>query len=83
MSILLNIEYMVGITYKVKKVENIIPPNIVIPTVNLLAAPGPEPIISGSTPKIVDKLVMRIDGNLILANSTIAISIFFLLFLTD
>ena len=52
-----------------KKVENSIPPNIVIPTVNLLAAPGPVPIISGRTPNTVDRLVIKIGLNLIVAAS--------------
>ena len=74
---------MLGMTYSVKNVEKIIPPKIVIPTVNLLAAPGPDPIISGKTPKIVDKLVIRIGLNLIEADSIIEFSIFFLLFSID
>ena len=48
------------------------PPNIVIPTVNLLAAPGPDPIINGSTPNIVERLVIRIGLSLIFAASKIA-----------
>ena len=32
------------------------PPNIVIPTVSLLAAPGPVPIINGKTPNIVETI---------------------------
>ena len=44
------IEYIVGMTYNVKKVENNIPPNIVIPTVSLLAAPGTLLPALGSLP---------------------------------
>ena len=72
---------MVGITYKVKNVENNIPPNIVIPTVNLLAAPGPDPRIKGSTPIIVERLVIKIGRNLIDAASIIDCSKFFPSFL--
>ena len=54
-----------------KKVEKSIPPNIVIPTVSLLAAPGPVPIIRGSTPITVDKLVIRIGLSLIAAAAAI------------
>ena len=43
-----------------------IPPKIVIPTVSLLAAPGPDPIIKGNTLKIVDRLVIKIGLNRIL-----------------
>ena len=75
------IEYIVGITKRVKKVENNIPPNIVIPTVSLLAAPGPVPNINGKTPNIVDKLVINIGLNLITEALIIASSIFLPLFL--
>ena len=75
------IEYIVGITKRVKKVENNIPPNIVIPTVSLLAAPGPVPNINGKTPNIVDKLVINIGLNLITEALIIASSIFFPSFL--
>ena len=68
---------MVGITYRVKKVENNIPPKIVIPTVNLLAAPGPDPIIRGKTPKIVERLVINMGLNLIVEASIIDVWIFF------
>ena len=61
---------------KVKKVENIIPANIVIPTVSLLAAPGPKLIIRGNTPIIVERLVIKIGLNLIAAASNIATSKF-------
>ena len=60
-----------------KKVENNIPPNIVIPTVSLLAAPGPEPSIRGNTPIIVERLVIKIGLNLIEAASKIDVSKFF------
>ena len=63
-------------TQSVKKVENNIPPKIVIPTVSLLAAPGPVPIIRGNTPIIVDRLVIRIGLNLIAAASNTATSMF-------
>ena len=66
---------------KVKKVEKIIPANIVIPTVSLLAAPGPKLIIRGNTPIIVDKLVISIGLNLIDAASNTATSKFFPSFL--
>ena len=65
-----------------KKVENNIPPNIVIPTVSLLAAPGPVPKIRGRTPIIVDILVIRIGLNLIDAASKTATSKFFPSFLS-
>ena len=39
-------------TYNVKNVEKIILENITTPTVNLLASPGPDPIIRGTTPAI-------------------------------
>ena len=48
-----------------------------MPTVSLLAAPGPEPITSGKTPKIVDRLVIKIGLNLIVAASIMAASNFF------
>ena len=62
-------------TYNVKKVEKIIPENITTPTVNLLASPGPDPIIRGTTPAIVDNEVIRIGLSLIFAASKIAFSI--------
>ena len=58
-----------------KKVENSIPLNIVIPTVNLLAAPGPVPKIRGRTPIIVDMLVIRIGLNLIAAAQKLQLQI--------
>ena len=45
-----------------------------IPTVSLLAAPGPDPIINGITPIMVDKLVISIGLNLIAAASNTATS---------
>ena len=52
-----------------------------MPTVSLLAAPGPEPIINGITPKMVERLVIRIGLSLIVEASTIASSNFFPSFL--
>ena len=69
-------------TYKVKKVVKIIPANIVIPTVSLLAAPGPKLMIKGNTHIMVDKLVIKIGLNLIAAASNTAISKFFPSFLS-
>ena len=54
---------------------------MVIPTVSLLAAPGPKLIIRGNTPIIVDKLVIKIGLNLIAAASNTATSKFFPSFL--
>ena len=45
-----------------------------MPTVSLLAAPGPVPNIRGNTPNIVDRLVIKIGLNLIVAASIIATS---------
>ena len=58
------------------------PPNIVIPTVSLLAAPGPVPIINGKTPNIVERLVIKIGLSLIVAASIIAVSNFIPSFLS-
>ena len=57
-----------------KNVEKIIPANIVIPTVSLLAAPGPKLIISGKTPIIVERLVIKIGLNLSAEDSKIAVN---------
>ena len=46
--------------FRVKKVEKIIPEKITTPIVNRLASPGPDPMINGTTPTIVDKDVIRI-----------------------
>ena len=67
---------MVGITYKVKKVEKIIPEEITTPLVSLLASPGPEPKISGSTPTMVEREVIKIGLNLTLQELRIASLIF-------
>ena len=55
---------------------------MVIPTVSRLAAPGPKLIIKGKTPKIVERLVIKIGLNLIADASTIATSNFFPSFLS-
>ena len=52
-----------------------------MPTVSLLAAPGPEPTINGITPKMVERLVISIGLSLIVEASTIASSNFFPSFL--
>ena len=52
-------------------------PNTLNETKEVLAAPGPVPIISGKTPKIVERLVISIGLNLIVAASTTAVSMFF------
>ncbi len=51
---------MVGITYNVKKVENITPIKMTIPTVALLADPAPVAITRGTTPITVEADVIRI-----------------------
>ena len=47
-----------------------------MPTVSLLAAPGPDPSISGRTPMIVDKLVIKIGLSRIVAALAIALALF-------
>ena len=71
---------MVGVIYKVKNVEIIIPPNIVDPTASLdpSPAPGPRfPITSGNIAIIVLNEVIIIGLNLNSQDSLIAFSIFF------
>ena len=58
-----NARYIEGVTYKVKKVEIIIPPKIVEPTANLEPSPAPGPIFPltyGSIAIIVLKEVIMI-----------------------
>ena len=70
---------MVGVTYRVKNVDIIIPPKIVEPTANLDASPAPGPIlpiINGIIAIIVLTDVIMIGLNLKLEASLIALSIF-------
>ena len=71
---------MDGVTYKVKKVEMIIPPKIVEPTANLEPSPAPGPIFpmtKGIIAIIVLKDVIMIGLNLTAQASLTADSIFF------
>ena len=69
--------YSLDVSTKVKNVEKIMPEKITTPTVKRLASPGPDPIIKGVTPAIVDNEVIKIGLNLIFAASRIAFSISF------
>ena len=51
---------MAGTTNSVRNVENIIPPTTAIPMATRLWAPSPSPRASGSNPKMVARLVIRI-----------------------
>ena len=65
-------EYMAGMMYRVKRVEKISPPATVRPIEILLSAPAPVAKAIGATPKMVERLVIRIGLNLDAAESIIA-----------
>ena len=74
------VKYIVGVTYKVKKVDIIIPPNIVAPTANLDPSPAPGPIfptIKGIIAIMVLREVIMIGLNLKLQASLTAFSMSF------